>query len=254
MATLNSTAYAEPTSPAASREQLILEHLPQVNWIANRIHERLPGNTCLEDLVSVGIIGLINAIDNFDPSLNVKLKTYAEYRIRGAILDSVRGMDGIAPHKRKKLKIVQAALDALEQRLQRTPSEDEIAAELNISLREYQEWLTELRGITIGSLDAPMNDDESTSLLSYVADKEDNSPATILEKQELQKVIQEGLEKLTQQERIVLDLYYRQEQNMREIAPIMDLHITRISQIKAQGILRLRNYVERRWPTLRGAY
>src|SRR5579871_6766447 len=113
MATLNTCAYAEPQDPAASSEQLILEHLLQVNWIANRIHERLPGNTSLEDLVSIGIIGLINAIDNFDPTLNVKLKTYAEYRIRGAILDSIRGMDGIGPHKRKRLKQVQGAMDGL---------------------------------------------------------------------------------------------------------------------------------------------
>jgi RNA polymerase sigma factor for flagellar operon FliA len=254
MATLNTFSYAEPQTPAESREQLILEHLPQVNWIATRIHEKLPGNTSLEDLISIGIVGLINAIDNFDPTFNVKLKTYAEYRIRGAILDSVRGMDGIAPHKRKRLKLVQAAMSALEQRTKRAPSEDEIAAELGLPLREYQEWLAELRGISIGSLDAPLNDEDSLSMLSYIADKEDNSPALILERSELQKLIQEGLEKLSGQERIVLDLYYRQGQNMREIAPIMDLHITRISQIKAQGILRLRSYIERRWPTLRGVY
>jgi RNA polymerase sigma factor for flagellar operon FliA len=254
MATLNTCAYAEPQNAAASREQLILDHLPQVNWIANRIHERLPGNTSLEDLVSIGIIGLINAVDNFDPSFNVKLKTYAEFKIRGAILDSIRGMDGIAPHKRKRLKLVQAAMNVLEQRLQRAPNEEEIASQLEIPLREYQEWLTELRAVTIGSLDAPLNDEDSSSLLNYVADKEDNSPARILERQELQRVIQEGLEKLSQQERIVLDLYYRQEQNMREIAPILDLHITRISQIKAQGVLRLRSYIERRWPMPRGAY
>src|ERR1700742_28099 len=131
MASLSTSAYSEqPENAAASREQLILEHLPQVNWIASRIHEKLPGNTNLEDLVSIGIIGLINAIDNFDESFNVKLKTYAEYKIRGAILDSVRGMDGIAPHKRKRLKVVQTAIGDLEQRLQRPPSEEEIATEL----------------------------------------------------------------------------------------------------------------------------
>ena len=86
---------------AAQREQLIMEHLPQVRWIATRFHEKLPDNTCLEDLISIGIIGLINAIDSFDPGFNVKLKTYAEHKIRGAILDSLRGMDGIPPHKRK---------------------------------------------------------------------------------------------------------------------------------------------------------
>jgi len=255
MATLSAFFYSEqPENLAASREQLILNHLPQVNWIATRIHEKLPGNTNLEDLISIGIIGLINAIDNFDPSFNVKLKTYAEHKIRGAILDSVRGMDGIAPHKRKRLKLVQTAMAAVEQRLLRAPSEEEIATELGIPHREYQEWLLELRGISIGSLDAPVSEDDSRSLLSYVADSEDNSPALILERSELQKLIQEGLEKLPGPERIVLDLYYRQGQNIREIAPILDVHITRISQIKAQAIIRLRNYIERRWPTLRGVY
>jgi RNA polymerase sigma factor for flagellar operon FliA len=255
MASLSALSYSEqPENMAASREQLIMDHLAQVNWIATRIHEKLPGNTNLEDLISIGIIGLINAIDNFDPTLNVKLKTYAEYKIRGAILDSVRGMDGIAPHKRKRLKLVQTAMAALEQRLQRAPGEEEIATELGIPHREYQEWLVELRGISIGSLDAPINEDDSRSLISYVADSEDNSPALILERSELQKLIQEGLEKLPGPERIVLDLYYRQGQNIREIAPILDVHITRISQIKAQAIIRLRNYIERRWPTLRGVY
>src|SRR6202051_1418997 len=149
MATVSALSYAEqPENAVASREQLILDHLPQVNWIATRIYEKLSGNTTLEDLISIGIIGLINAIDNFDPSFNVKLKTYAEYKIRGAILDSVRGMDGIAPHKRKRLKLVQNAMGALEQRLQRAPSEEEIATELGVPHREYQEWLVELRGIS----------------------------------------------------------------------------------------------------------
>jgi RNA polymerase sigma factor for flagellar operon FliA len=255
MGTVGSYSYSEQIEgSAASREQLILEHLPQVNWIATRIHEKLSGNTCLDDLISTGIIGLINAIDNFDPSLNVKLKTYAEYKIRGAILDSIRGMDGIAPHKRKRLKLVQTAMGALEQRLQRAPSEEEIALELGIPHREYQEWLVDLRGVSIGSLDAPLNDEDPRTLVSYVADSEDNSPALILERSELQKLIEEGLEKLPGPERIVLDLYYRQGQNIREIAPILDLHITRISQIKAQAVLRLRNYIERRWPTARGVY
>lgn len=255
MATLTTSAYSEqPENITASREQLILDHLPQVNWIATRIHEKIPGNTNLEDLISIGIIGLINAIDNFDPNFNVKLKTYAEYKIRGAILDSIRGMDGIAPHKRKRLKLVQTALDTVEQRLQRAPTEEEIAEELGLPIREYQEWLAELRGISIGSLDAPLNEDDSGNLVNYIADKGADSPALMLERSELQKLIQQGIENLPGPERLVLDLYYRQGQNMREIAPILDLHITRISQIKAQAVLRLRNYIERRWPTLRGVY
>lgn len=255
MASLSAGIYSENAEQsAASREDLIMEHLPQVRWIATRIHEKLSGNTSLEDLISIGIIGLINAIDNFDPTLNVQLKTYAEYRIRGAILDSVRGMDGIAPHKRKRLKQVQAAMEALEQRLQRVPAEEEIAAELGIGLKEYQEWLLELRGISIGSLDAPQKEGDSRTLMHYIADAEDNSPARLLERAELEKLIQEGLSKMPRIEGLVLDLYYRQGQNIREIAPVLDLHITRISQIKAQAVLRLRNYIERRWPVTNGVY
>jgi RNA polymerase sigma factor for flagellar operon FliA len=254
MGSFSAISYSANSESIAAREELILEHLPQVRWIATRIHEKLPQNTCLEDLISIGIIGLIAAIDNFEPTFNVKLKTYAEHKIRGAILDSLRGMDGIAPHKRKRLKQLQAAMDALEQSLQRAPAEEEIAAALGIGHKEYQEWLVELRGISIGSLDAPVQDGDSRTLLYYVADREDNSPARLLERSELEKLIQEGLNKMPRVERIVLDLYYRQGQNISEIAPILDLHITRISQIKAQAILRLRHYIERRWPARNGVY
>jgi len=254
MATPTILAYSDPGAQPAEREQLILEHLPQVRWIATRFHEKLPGNTSLEDLISIGIVGLINAIDSFDPSFNVKLKTYAEHKIRGAILDSIRGMDGIPPHKRKRLKQIQAVMETLEQRLQRAPDEEEIAAELGISHRDYQDALLELRAVSIGSLDATPNEGDSRSMMYYVADSEEHSPARLLERAELEKLIEAGLNKMPKTERLVLDLYYRQGQNIREIAPILDLHITRISQIKAQGVLRLRNYIEKRWPTPRGVY
>ena len=231
-----------------------MEHLPQVRWVATRIHEKLPDATCLEDLISIGIVGLINAIDNFDPQFNVKLKTYAEHKIRGAILDSVRGLDGIPAHKRKNLKQMQAAVGALEQRLQRAPSEEEIAAHLGISLQAYQEALLEFRGVSLGSLDSTTHDDDSRSLIHFIADPEENSPVRQLERAELQKLIAEGLKKMPRVEGMVLDLYYRQELGIREIAPILGLHITRVSQIKAQAVLRLRNYLQRHWPTPKGLY
>ena len=187
MSSLGTLAYSGPASdPAAERERLILEHLPQVRWVATRIHEKLPDATCLEDLISIGIVGLINAIDNFDPQFNVKLKTYAEHKIRGAILDSLRGLDGIPAHKRKNLKQMQAAVGVLEQRLQRAPSEEEIAAHLGISLQAYQDALLELRGVSLGSLDSTNRDDDSLSLINFIADPEENSPARQLERSELQ--------------------------------------------------------------------
>src|SRR5579885_2413041 len=128
----NASYYAPaPTPDPAERERLILENLPHVRWIAMRIHEKLGGAVALDDLISSGVIGLINAVDSYDPKFNTKLRTYAEHRIRGAILDSIRGLDGIPAHKRKRLKQVEAAIAAAEQRLQRVPSEEEIAAELN---------------------------------------------------------------------------------------------------------------------------
>src|SRR5689334_10207285 len=118
---VQSAPYSTGYTSAHEREQLILDHLPQVRWIATRIYEKLSGAASLEDLISTGIIGLINAVDSFDPSYKVKLKTYAEYKIRGAILDSVRGLDGVPSHHRKKLRQIDSAIFAIEQRLMRPP-------------------------------------------------------------------------------------------------------------------------------------
>src|SRR6202158_1745562 len=150
---------------AEERERLILEHLPQVRLIARRIHDRLPESVSLEDLVSTGIVGLISAIDRFDSSHNVKLKTYAEYKIRGAILDSLRGLDWAPRQQRKRSKQIEAAIAVAEQRLHRGPTEDEIAQELKLTLEEYHQWLVDIRGVNLGSLEAASPNDEGRSLL-----------------------------------------------------------------------------------------
>src|SRR5579872_2593945 len=154
--------YALQERETDERERLILEHLPQVRLIARRIHERLPGNVSLEDLISTGTIGLIAAIDRFDASHNVKLKTYAEYKIRGAILDSLRGLDWAPRQQRKRSKQIEAAISQSEQRLHRTPTEEEIAQQLGLSIAEYHEWLVEVRGLNLGSLESSSTDDESS--------------------------------------------------------------------------------------------
>src|SRR5579863_8343379 len=171
-----------PALETVERDRLILENLPHVRWVAMRIHEKIGGAVSLEDLVSCGVIGLINAVDSYDPKFNVKLKTYAEHRIRGAILDSIRGLDGIPVHKRKRLKDVEAAIASAEQRLQRVPSEEEIAAEMNIPLAEYQELLAELRGVSLGSLDEIADGFSESKLLRYVAHDEETLPTRILER------------------------------------------------------------------------
>jgi RNA polymerase sigma factor FliA len=232
------------------RERLIMEHLPQVRLIARRIQERLPDSVSLDDLVSSGVLGLISAIDHFDPSHNVKLKTYAEYKIRGAILDSLRGLDWAPRQKRRMAKQIEAAISRAEQRLKRSPTEDEIARELEISIQEYHEWLVEIRGLNVASLEYAGND-QGKDLLHYLPDGGD-LPSAMLERSELERLLAATIEGIPQIERTVLSLYYQEELTLREIAQVVNLHESRISQLKSQAILRMRGALAEQWPAARG--
>jgi RNA polymerase sigma factor FliA len=244
--------YQAQSSAAEDRERLILEHLPQVRLIARRIHERLPESVNLDDLISTGTIGLIAAIDRFDPSHNVKLKTYAEYKIRGAILDSLRGLDWAPRQQRKRSKQIEAAIAAAEQRLHRAPTEEEIAKQLRLTLEEYHAWLVDIRGVNIGSLEAVSPEGEGRSLLKYISDDEENWPSHLLERAELQRLLADAITKMPPTERTVISLYYHEELTLREISKIVELHESRVSQLKSQAILRLRSFLEKRWPMERG--
>ncbi len=246
------TAPPSTSAPEKSREDLILEHLPQVKLIARRIHDRLPVSVSLEDLVSVGVVGLIAAIDRYDPKHDVKLKTYAEYKIRGAILDNLRGLDWAPRQQRKRSKLIEHAIAALEQALQRMPTEDEIAARLKIEVTEYQEWLSDSRGLTLGSLENASSDDEGCNLLRYLADSDEHWPSQIVERAELERLLASAIDKMSELEKNVLSLYYYQEMTLREIAKVLGLHESRISQLKSQAILRLRSFMQKRWPADRG--
>jgi RNA polymerase sigma factor for flagellar operon FliA len=231
------------------REQLILEHLPQVKLIASRIHEKLPQSVSLEDLISAGIIGLITAIDNFDPKMNVKLKTYAEYKIRGAILDSLRELDWAPRNKRRKAKLIEAAILMAERKHHRVPTEEEIAAELGLSLEEYHEWLVEVRAVNLARLEHAGSDNETVDALRFISDNEDQWPSSLFERAELEKLIATALERMPKTERTILTLYYYEELTLRQIAEVLKLHETRVSQLKSQAILRLRTFLRSRWPS-----
>jgi RNA polymerase sigma factor for flagellar operon FliA len=237
---------------AERRERLILEHLPQVRLIARRIHERLPDSVSLDDLVSAGVVGLIAAVDNFDPDQGVKLKTYAEYKIRGAILDSLRDLDWAPREKRKRARQVENAISAAEQRWKRAATEEEIAAELSLEVEEYREWLVEIRGLDIGSLELGGSGAEPQSLLKFIPDADAQSPSRLLERSELERLLGEAIGGMPKIERVVLTLYFEEEMTLREIAQIVNLHESRISQLKSQAILRLRSHMERCWPVVRG--
>ncbi len=231
----------------ADRERLILEHLPQVRLIARKIHERVPSSVAFDDLLSAGVIGLIQAIDNFDAGQGVKLRTYAEFRIRGAILDSLREGDWAPRMKRKLARELEAAVTRAEQALGRAPEESEIAAQLGIPVEEYRDKLNEVAALDIGELQYARNENETPALLKYATSNED-SPAVTLERAELEKLIASAIDRIPGPERTVLSLYFFEELTLREIAEVMGIHLSRVSQIKSQAILRLRTAIARRWP------
>ena len=234
------------------RERLIVEHLPQVRLIARKIHERLPDTVALDDLLSAGVIGLINAIDNFDPRQNVKLRTYAEFRIRGAILDSLRETDWAPRMKRKLARELEAGLARAEQKYGRAPEEAEIAAELKMPVEEYRQKLNDVAALDIGELEFVRDERETPVLLKYVAATDDNSPALQLERSELERLIASAIDRIPKVEKTVLSLYFYEEMTLREIGEIMGIHYSRVSQIKSQAILRLRSAIAGRWPGVRG--
>lgn len=232
------------------REQMILEHLPQVKLIASRIHDKLPDSVCLDDLISAGALGLIDAVDHFDPSLNVKLKTYAEHKIRGAILDSLRSLDWAPRNKRRKAKLIEASIGAAENRHKRAPTEEEVSQELGVSLAEYRQWLVEVRGINLAPMEqGGSGDGEGTDVLRFISDREDQWPSHLFERSELQKLVAATIERLPEVERTIVTLYYHHELTLRQIARVVRLHETRVSQLKSQAILRMRAAVRAKWPT-----
>lgn len=226
------------------RHRLILEHLPQVRLIARRIRERLPDNVNLDDLVSAGTVGLIAAVDRFDPSRNIKLKTYAEHKIRGAILDFLRRLDWAPREVRRLGRQIEATIAILERRVRRAPTEDEIAQELNLSLGEYHKCLMNLRGVNLWSIDASYDTDDGRNLLRYFPCGDEKGPSYLVERSELQRLLAEAIEKIPRIEKIIINLYYHEELTLREISKVMNVHESRVSQLRAQALLRLRNYLK----------
>jgi len=243
---------AESETAQETRERLILDQLPQVHLIARRLHEKLPECVCLDDLISVGVVGLISAVDNFEEGQGVMLKTYAEYKIRGAILDSLRVLDWASRHRRKKAKDIEAAINRVEHKLQRAATEDEVAAELKMTLEEYHERLLEVQGLNLESLEVTVGPSGTQTRLSMVADTPDDLPSGILERAELERLLAEAIAAMTEKERTVLALYYHEELTLREIGEIMGWHTSRVAELKTHSILRLRAQMKKHWPTTRG--
>ncbi len=235
----------KPVATAAlegpERDRLLLEHLPSVRYIAHRIHERLPQHVELDDLISAGVVGLIDAFNKFDHTKQVQFKSYAQFRIRGAILDSLRMLDWSPRELRRKGRAVQDAIQALTRTLRRTPNEAEIARELKLGLNEYQLLLGQLKGLEIGSLNLEHNDDSGDDQLAYIAGSPEDDPLFLCLKGEMRQRLIDAIEDLPEKERMVLTLYYYEELTMKEIGLTLGVVESRVSQIHSAAVVRLRD-------------
>ena len=230
------------SGPALTPEQekVLLEHLPAVRFLARRIHERLPQHIDIEDLVSAGIVGLMDAFAKFDPEKKVQFRSYAQFRIRGAILDSLRTLDWSPRELRRKGRAVEEAIRALTARMGRAPAEAEVAAEMALSLDEYQQLLGDLKGLEIGTLHAERNEDSGEEELAYVPGRPDEDPLFCCLRGELEERLGEAISKLPDRERLVMTLYYYEEMTMREIGLALGVVESRVSQMHASAVVHLR--------------
>jgi len=224
----------------AQREKLLLEHLPQVQYIARRIHDRLPPQVLLEDLVHAGILGLMDAVRKYDPGKNVQLKHYAEFRIRGAILDSLRQVDWSPRALRRQARRLEQAISDCKARLGRDRTEPEIAAELNITLESLQQLLGDLRGLDIGSLQSESNDSPGGEAPQPRAVGEESDPYQQALHSEMNGLLDRAIGELPDRERQVLALYHYEELTMKEVGAVPKIGESRVSQIHTAALLRLR--------------
>lgn len=231
-----------PATPLteAEREHLLIEHLPTVRFVARKIHERLPQHVELDDLVSAGMVGLIDASNKFDHTKRVQFKSYAQFRIRGAILDSLRVLDWSPRDLRRKGRAVEEAVQSLTRRLGRTPTEQEIAAEMEMGLVEYQQLLGSIKGLEIGSLNMQRGEDSADEELAYVAAPAEADPLFLCMQGEMRQQLIDAIECLPEKERMVLTLYYYEELTMKEIGLTLGVVESRISQIHSAALKRLR--------------
>jgi RNA polymerase sigma factor FliA len=220
------------------REDLIVKYTPLIRYIAERIAMRLPPSILKDELLSAGVVGLLDALDKFKQDMGIKFKTYAEHRIRGAMLDELRKMDWIPRSVRKEIQRIEEAILTLESRLRREPEDFEIAREMGVELEEYFEIIRRGAGVGLLSLDEMLSEGKSPGAMVQLS--EERSPLEELKKEELKKVMAEAIRKLSEKEQMVISLYYYDELTLKEIAEVLGLTESRICQIHTKAILRLR--------------
>jgi RNA polymerase sigma factor for flagellar operon FliA len=231
-------------SPAL-REQLVLEHTPLIRYIVNRIAVRLPSHIDLDDLHNTGVIGLMDAIEKYDPEKNCKFKTYAEFRIKGAILDQLRSLDWVPRSVRQKSRKLERAYGEVEQRLGRQATEEEVADSLGLQIEKFHELMNQVRGISLVNLEeirgSNQDGDRTGSFADIIEDVTAENPFASFKLSESKQVIADTIGSLPEKERLVISLYYYEDLNMKEIGNILGITESRVCQIHTKSVLRLRS-------------
>jgi RNA polymerase sigma factor for flagellar operon FliA len=222
------------------QERVLLEHLPMVRFHARRIHEKLPQHVEIEDLVSAGVVGLMDAFAKFDPQKRVQFRSYAQFRIRGAILDSLRTLDWSPRELRRKGRAVEEAIRVVTARTGRLPGESEIATEMGLTLDDYQQLLGDLKGLEIGTLHVERNEDSGEEELAYIPGRPEDDPLFHCLRGEMEDRLADAIVNLPERERLVMTLYYYEEMTMREIGLALGVVESRVSQVHASAVVHLR--------------
>ena len=223
-------------------EALIAAYAPLVKYLAHRLACRLPASIGVDDLISAGVLGLLDAIEHYDPQCQTLFKTYAACRIRGAMLDSVRECDGMPRSVREKEHALTQAYAALEQEHGRPAHDDEVAAWLGLDLDTLYHWLTQVRGVSVVSLEKPLAHDAEGQAFTPLAQLAAAAPGPceLAETEDLKRHLAAAIDALPQQEKVVLSLYYFEELTLREIGAVLEVTESRISQIRTKAMLHLR--------------
>jgi RNA polymerase sigma factor FliA len=227
-----------------ARERLVVAYSPLVKYVAGRMGSGLPAHVEEADLISYGLVGLISAIERYEPEREIKFETYAIPRIRGAIIDELRALDWVPRSVRARAREIEKANVKLEHKLQRAPTDEEIAAELGIELTEFQDSLIQISNSTIAALDELWTVSDSSgdqvSLLDTLQDPSAPDPAKVMDATDLKDRVADAIARLPEREKLVIALYYYENLTLREIGEVLGVTESRISQLHTKAVLRLR--------------
>lgn len=233
-----------------TREELVLEYAPLIKYIAQKIAARLPANIELDDLISSGVIGLIDAMNKYDSSRDNKFKTYAEFRIRGAILDELRAQDWVPRSIREKAKVLERCYLRIEQKKGSQATDEEVCHELGISKIEFHELLHQVRSISLLSYDDLSHFSKADKRAMHgISDNcsKNHNPLNEVSVAYIKKIIANAIRELPEKQRLVLSLYYYEDLNLKEIGKVLDVTESRVSQLHTQAILRLKMKLKHYW-------